>query len=69
MSTPTAEDVPEEDHSTGSAWRPPQAHRTTPGLPPHFEPCTPEEQARHRAALSAGIAGYVVGRPAPRERQ
>ncbi|MCX4974262.1 hypothetical protein [Streptomyces sp. NBC_00620] len=66
MSAPTAESVPDEDHPTGTAWRTPQVHRTMPALPPRYEPCVPEEQARHRAALCAGIAGYVVGRPLSR---
>ncbi|WP_405925462.1 hypothetical protein [Streptomyces sp. NBC_00035] len=64
-----AAEAPEEDHSTGTAWHRPQVHLRVPGLPANFEPCTPQEQARHRAELSRGIAGYVVGRPAPLEKR
>ncbi|WP_435218358.1 hypothetical protein [Streptomyces sp. bgisy034] len=53
--------APAEDHSTGTAWRTPEA-RPTPEFPPRYRPCTPAEQAAHMAALTEGISGYVVGR-------
>lgn len=51
--------VPDEDHSTGTAWR---THRPTPpqtGLPAHIVPCTPDEQARHLADLDEAISTWV----------
>lgn len=47
--------VPHEDHSTGAAWRT--------GFPAHIRPWTHIEQARHRATLLDGLAGYAVGQP------
>ncbi|WP_406365215.1 hypothetical protein [Streptomyces sp. NBC_00645] len=59
MSEEVPEVVPDEDHSTGTAWRAP--HIYTPiVLPPHITPCTPDEQARHYAALSKALSGLSV---------
>ncbi|MEU9661883.1 hypothetical protein [Streptomyces chartreusis] len=64
MTTYVDEDqVPTEDHSTGTYWRAPEA-RPAPEFPPSYRPCTPAEQAAHMAALTEGLSGYVVGRPA-----
>lgn len=52
--------VPDEDHSTGAAWRAPQL-QTVAALPSHIPPCTPEEQAEHVADLAAAICGFAVG--------
>ncbi|MEU1496095.1 hypothetical protein [Streptomyces sp. NPDC005732] len=61
MSTATERGtVPDEDHSTGAAWRDPRA------LPPHMRPCTPEEQAQHVAELDEGLSGWVYDRAARR---
>lgn len=30
-------------------------------LPEHFTPCTPEEQARHLAALGEALSGLAIG--------
>lgn len=43
--------VPDEDHSTGTAWRRPEPVR----------PCTPEEQAQHWADLGDVVSGWKVG--------
>ncbi|MYS44082.1 hypothetical protein GTY23_23185 [Streptomyces sp. SID5998] len=51
--------VPDEDHSTGAAWRSPSP---TADLPAHITPCTPAEQARHMAVLTEALAGFSVGR-------
>jgi hypothetical protein len=56
----TPESVPDEDHSTGTAWRAPHLVPAA-VLPSHVTPCTPEEQAEHLATLAEGIAGFHVG--------
>lgn len=43
--------VPDEDHSTGAAWRTPRP----------VQPCTPEEQAQHWADLDEAVNGWRVG--------
>ncbi|MFB7597221.1 hypothetical protein [Streptomyces sp. NPDC056160] len=68
MTTATATPaVPDEDHSTGTAWRtgprPP-----APALPEHITPCTPAEQAEHLAVLTEAISGFAVGRALSRPR-
>ncbi len=35
--------------------------RTRIQLPEHFTPCTPEEQARHQAALGEALSGLSIG--------
>ncbi|MFF9215582.1 hypothetical protein [Streptomyces viridosporus] len=42
--------VPDEDHSTGAAWRRPE-----------FQPCTPKEQAQHWAELCEVVKSWRVG--------
>jgi hypothetical protein len=60
MSASTPLPVPDEDHSTGTAWRAPHAEPAA-VLPSHLTPCTPEEQAKHLATLAEGISGFHVG--------
>ncbi|RSR98061.1 hypothetical protein EF913_28440 [Streptomyces sp. WAC04189] len=55
--------VPEEDHSTGTAWRAPAPEPRPATDGPGPRPWTPEEQAQHWADLAEAIDGYVVGRP------
>lgn len=43
--------VPDEDHSTGTAWRRPEPSR----------PCTPEEQAQHWDDLGEAVSSWKVG--------
>ncbi|MGH3587072.1 MAG: hypothetical protein ACRDQ0_12190 [Pseudonocardia sp.] len=44
----------------------PRPHAPEPPKPPApIEPTSPEDQARHRAALLEGIAGHHVGRTRP----
>ncbi|MGW6210982.1 hypothetical protein [Streptomyces sp. NPDC055109] len=60
MSEQAPEVVPDEDHSTGAAWRAPRIF-TPIVLPSHITPCTPDEQTRHYMALSEAISGLSVG--------
>lgn len=60
MSAATPLPVPDEDHSTGAAWRAPHAEPAA-GVPSLATPCTPEEQAAHWAALAEAISGFRVG--------
>lgn len=60
MSAAAPVPVPDEDHSTGTAWRTPHLEPTA-VLPPHLTPCTAEEQAQHLATLAEGISGFHVG--------
>lgn len=53
--------VPDEDHSTGTAWHAPRPQAPA-ELPPHITPCTPGQQAQHRAELADAISGFAVGR-------
>jgi hypothetical protein len=57
MSAATPLPVPDEDHSTGTAWRAPHAEPPVPVA----TPCTPEEQAEHWATLAEAISGFRVG--------
>ncbi|MFJ7100147.1 hypothetical protein [Streptomyces albogriseolus] len=43
--------VPDEDHSTGTAWRRPEPAR----------PCTPKEQDQHWADLGEVVSSWRVG--------
>ncbi|OQQ16102.1 hypothetical protein B0675_02105 [Streptomyces sp. M41(2017)] len=52
--------VPDEDHSTGTAWHAPRLHSAV-ALPEHITPCPPAEQAQHRAELAEAISGFAVG--------
>ncbi|MCW5252231.1 hypothetical protein [Streptomyces sp. SHP 1-2] len=56
MTAQPARPVPDEDHPTGTAWRP--AHPRPAHLPAHIRPWTPEEQARHRADLDEALDGW-----------
>jgi len=61
--------VPNEDHSTGTAWRTPSAPPSAAALPEHITPCTSEEQAQHLAQLTEAIAGFSVGQALARHRR
>ncbi|MEU9134634.1 hypothetical protein AB0D33_01465 [Streptomyces sp. NPDC048404] len=60
MSAATPLPVPDEDHSTGAAWRAPHAEPAV-VAPSLATPCTPEEQAEHLATLAEAICGFRVG--------
>jgi hypothetical protein len=60
MSAATPEPVPDEDHSTGTAWRAPHAEPAV-SVSAQATPCTIEEQVEHLATLAEAISGFRVG--------
>lgn len=60
MSEETPEVVPDEDHSTGTAWHAPRLPLAA-VLPEHITPCPPAEQAQHLAVLAEAVSGFAVG--------
>lgn len=61
-----------EDQDEAEVWPPedfPDGSFGHARLPDRFSPCTPDEQARHVAALLEGVAGFAVGPALHRRKQ